>query len=48
MLPTEETTQPGNDTVESYEAVEIEVKGEDEMQAPQNEGAEISGSADTN
>ena len=48
MLPTEETTQLRNYTVETYDAVEIEVKGEDEMLAPPNEeGMEISGSADT-
>ena len=48
LLPTEETTQLGNDPVETYDAVEIEVKGEDETLAPPNEeGMEISGSADT-
>ena len=48
LLPTEETTQPRNDTVETYDAVEIEVEGVDETLAPPNEeGMEISGSADT-
>ena len=48
LLPTEEMTQLRNDTVETYDAVEIEVKGEDETLAPPNEkGMEISGSADT-
>ena len=47
LLPTEETTQLRNNTVETYDAVEIEVKEEEETLAPQNEeGMEISGSAD--
>ena len=48
LLPTEKTTQLRNDTVETYDAVKIEVKGEDETLAPPNEeGMEISGSAGT-
>ena len=48
LLPLEKTTQLRNDTAETYDSVEIEVKGEDETLAPPNEeGMEISGSADT-
>ena len=43
LLPTEERTQPGNDT-ETYDAMETEVNGESEMLAPPNEeGVEMPG-----